>query len=131
MNYRTEYDKVVKQIDMYYIMTCSPPRLLKYKKRFQMIDKDMFIVLAEDDGDFLIYSNEEHKDIIASLVLPKYKVPLLFDLVSGFEGVCCLCESLKFLKSYHLQQASVLRRIINDSETVYSSDDDDSTLSDI
>ena len=130
MNYKQVYDKVVQQIGLYFRMTCSPPRLLRYKKRYRTIDKDMYIVLGEEDqGDFLIYSNEERKDIIASLVLPKYKLPLIFDLVQGFEGVCCLCPSLKFLKSYHIRKTQMLRRLIEECDDIVESTEED--LSDV
>ena len=115
MDCKRIYDKVVKQIDSYFLMRCSPPRLLRYKKRFRMIDRDIYIVLGEDNGDFLIYSNEERKDIIASIVLPKHKVPLVFNLVEGFES--CLCPSLKFLKSYHIQQGEILNKLIEESDS--------------
>ena len=120
--YQRNFSKVVEELDTFYIMKCQPPRLLKYKKKYNIIDKDLYIVLAETKHDFLIYSNEEKHEVINTLVIPKYKVPLLFDLEKGFEDYC-LCESLTFLKAYHSGCNDVFQEISRLVDNVESDSD--------
>jgi len=125
------YDRVVDELNTYFKMRCSPPRLLCLKEKYRFLDDSVvWIVIGECGSDFIMYSNEEKHNVIESKILPKYKLPLIYDLMKGYEH-CCLCESLAFLQQYHrlcCRQLEELQVFDTDSD---ESGDDTEVLQDL
>ena len=115
------FDIVVDELNTYFKMRCSPPRLLVFKEKYRILDDSVWIVVGECGNDFILYCNEEKHNVVESKIVPKYKLPLIYDLVKGYEHYC-LCESLGFLQQYHRLCCRQLEEL-----QVFDTDDSDSS----